>query len=115
MGKRLATCLGAAALIGCSTAKVPAEQLAASEQMARAAREAGASKVPAAGFYLQLADDEIGQARQLINEGKQDLAYNMLVRAEADAELALAAAREAPAKAEAQEAIRRAQQMRSGL
>jgi len=115
MGKILAACVGAAALVGCSTAQVPTEQLAASERMTKAAREGGASKVPAAAFYLQLADDEIGQARQLIGEGKQDRAYNMLVRAEADAELALAAAREGPAKAEAQEAIRRAQQMRSGL
>lgn len=94
---------------------MPTEQLAAAEAMSRAAQEGGASKVPAAAFYLQLADDEIARAQQLIASGKQDLAYNMLVRAEADAELALATAREAPAKANAQEAIRRSQQMRSNL
>lgn len=106
IAQTLATGVGAAVLIACSTAKPP-DPLTASPVASRAQ--------PSGPYYLELADDEIARAQRLVADGKEDFAYNLLVRAEADAELASATARQTTDKTQAEAAIRRAQQMRSGL
>ncbi len=114
MRKISACCFGLAVLVGCSTFKVPTERFIASESAIRGAEEAGAVKVPAASYHLQLARDESEEAKRLVADGRNELAHNMLVRAEADADLALALAREAPVRAQAQEAINRAKALEGG-
>lgn len=106
IAKALVTSVGAAVLIACSTGKSP-DPLTASRVANRAE--------PGAPYYLELAGNEIARAQQLVADGKKDFVYNLLVRAEADGELALATARETTDRTQAQAAIRRAQQMRSGL
>jgi len=55
----------------------------------RAAEEAGAAKVPQASLHLQLAKEELELANGLAEKGKKEEASSMLLRAEADAELAV--------------------------
>ena len=94
-------------LVACATT-VPAERISAADSSIRAAEELGAPKVPEAALHLQLAKEEIGLAQKLISEGNHERAGGILLRAQADAELAVAEAREAPMKVEAQNEIEKA-------
>src|SRR5262245_46503794 len=94
-----------AAAAGCATAAVPADRMAASQASVRAAAEVGARDVPAAALHLQLAEEQVDQAKLLIKKDYNERARFVLMRAEADAELALALAREQSERAEAQRAI----------
>lgn len=78
----------------------------------RAAEEAGAAKVPQASLHLQLAKEELELARGLAAKGKKKEAASMLLRAQADGELALALSHEETQKAEAQAALERVRQLR---
>lgn len=78
----------------------------------RAAEEAGATKVPQASLHLQLAREELELARGLAAKGKKKEAASMLLRAEADGELALALSHEDAQRVEAQEALERVRQLR---
>jgi Domain of unknown function (DUF4398) len=78
---------------GCASAPPPAARLASSEASVRSAAEAGAASVTPASHYLALARDELAMARTLIKTGQRDLADLQLLRAQADAELALNIAR----------------------
>jgi len=71
----------------------------------------GAEKVPPASLHLQLAKEQEEQAKKLLNQGDKKRADVLLIRSQADAELALALAREAPASAEAQRALDRVKQL----
>ena len=77
-----------------------------------AAEEAGASKVPSASLYLQLAKEELENAKGLAANGDKEQAESMLLRAQADAELAVALSRGDADKTEATEAIERVRQLR---
>lgn len=68
--------------------------------MKSAARE-GAREHPRAARQLQLAEAEIARARMLIRQGEYQQAESLLTRAEADAEVAKALAREAQVWTEA--------------
>jgi hypothetical protein len=94
---------------GCATAPVPSEQMSASQASIRAAEEVGLQSVPSAALHLQLAKEEVQHAKQLIADNENERARFMLLRAETDAELALAESREYSAKEEAQQALREAQ------
>lgn len=115
MLKRLlsAACAIAAITAGCSTFKVPTERLVAAEGTIRAADEVGAGRIPAAAYQIQLAKDEAERAKKLIADGENERAHNLLLRAQSDAELALALAREAPERAQAQEAMNRARSLQT--
>jgi hypothetical protein len=78
----------------------------------RAAEEAGASAVPTASLYLQLAKEQLVKAQELAAAGEQAQAESMLLRAEADAEVAAALSRGDADKKEAAQAIERVQQLR---
>lgn len=67
----------------------------------RVAEEAGASEIPQAALHLQLAKEQLGRAKKLLAKGQKERAVSLLMRAEADAELAIALSRE---DAEAMEA-----------
>ena len=78
----------------------------------RAAEEIGATKVPQASLYLQLAKEELENAKVLAKNSEKERAVSMLWRAESDADLAVALSREDTEKAEARGAIDRVRQLR---
>lgn len=94
--------LGALVSTGCA-AGVSNEKIAATDSSIRAAEELGAPRVPQAALHLQLAKEENEHAQKFIKDGDTSHAEGQLLRAQADAELALALAREAPMQAEAQQ------------
>jgi len=100
------------ALTCCSAAPMPAERLASAEATARGAAEVGAEGTPQASLHLKMARDQIAQARGMMGKGDNEGASMVLSRAEADAELSLALARETAARAEANAVIQEAQTLR---
>jgi hypothetical protein len=88
----------------CASTPVFTEKLAATEAPIRAAEELGATRVPQAALQLKLAQDEMEVAKQFLKDGNKQRADWLLLRAQADAELAVALAKEAPLEAEAKNA-----------
>ncbi len=97
-----AVAVAVSTLGGCATFPLHTE---ASTSGIRAAEEVGAANVPKASLHLQLAKEELELAKSLASKGYKDQAQSMLMRAEADAELAVALSRESAEKAEATAAI----------
>lgn len=90
------------ALGGClSGGPVPADKLARSEAAVRGAEEIGAERHPIGSSHLQTARASFKEGKKLVMDGDQDRAAMMLLRAEADAELAMNVTREANAIEEA--------------
>jgi outer membrane protein TolC len=92
--------LGFAALAGCASHPPPTEHLAASIAEVRGAQTAGAEQLPLAELHVKLAEDQIAQARKMIERGENERADAMTIRAYNDAALALALTREAKLKSE---------------
>ena len=84
----------------------------ASTSVIRAAEEAGAAKVPQASLHLQLAKEELELAKGLAAKGEKEQAASMLLRAEADAELAVVLSHGDAEKSEAMAAVERVRQLR---
>jgi len=106
----LAAAVVATAMVaGCANAPLRTE---ASTSGIRAAEEVGAAKVPQASFHLQLAKEELELAKGLAAKGEKEKAASMLLRAEADAELAVTLSRGDAEKSEAQAAVERVRQLR---
>jgi hypothetical protein len=92
---------------GCS-ATAPSTRVESSAASIRAAQEAGAAKEPSAALHLQLAEEQAEHAKGLIAEGgdvERADAELLLMRAQADAELALAIAREGKDRIATQQAV----------
>lgn len=105
-----AVAVAAATIVaGCTNAPLRTE---ASTSGIRAAEEAGAAKVPQASLHLQLAREELAQARALSEKGDKKEASSMLLRAEADAELALVLSHEDAERTEANAAVERVRELR---
>ena len=102
MKKSFISLLGVSVLAcGCASSfPVPTQKLADAESASRSARELGADKKTAAQLNLKLADEEIEAAKAQMKAGDNRRADFILLRAKADAELALALAREHDAKVE---------------
>jgi outer membrane murein-binding lipoprotein Lpp len=98
-----------AIIAGCKSAPLRTES---STSAIRAAEESGAAAVPQASLHLQLAKEELARAKELASIGQKENAEYMLLRAEADAELAVALSRGDAEKAEAQAAVERVRQLR---
>lgn len=108
------TFLGVAVLatglaVGCASTQLRTE---ASTSGIRAAEEIGAAKVPRAALHLQLAREGLEKARALSADGESKRAASLLLRSEADAELAVALAREHNEQAEARAALERVRKLR---
>lgn len=101
--------VAAGIIAGCASAPLRTE---ASTSGIRAAEEAGASNVPQASLHLQLAREELESAKQLAAKGQKEKADSMLMRSEADSELAVALSRTDAEKKEAMAAVERARQLR---
>lgn len=91
---------------GCAGSIPPPTQRMADAQAAeRSAKELGANRVPAAQLSLKLAQDQITQAKKAMADEENERADSLLIRAKADAELALAQTREQNAKVGVEEAV----------
>jgi hypothetical protein len=84
-------------IVGCGGTVMSQSKLADSEGAVRSADEVGARQVPAAGLQLKLAEDELGRAKGLSENGEGEKANRLLTRAQVDADLAIALAKEAAA------------------
>jgi Domain of unknown function (DUF4398) len=71
----------------------------------RAAEEVGAAHDPQAALHLELAKEQFERARKLTSEDDRPMSTRLLLRARADADLALALTRESTEKLEAQAAL----------
>ena len=84
----------------------PTQRMADAQSAERSARELGANSVPAAQLSLTLAQEQISQGKAAMADGDNERADGLLKRARADAELAVAQARETGAKMGTQEAVK---------
>lgn len=91
--------------VSCGGAMAPTQRLADAQSAERSARELGANNVPQAQLSLKLAQQQIAQAKSKIEDGDNEEADSLLLRAKADAELSMAQTREQDAKVERQEAV----------
>ena len=99
--------LAAGALLfasACAGAPKPTDQLVQTQAALRAAEEIGASGVPKAQLHETLAREQLDKATNLIAEDENERARHVLLRAKADAELAVALAREDQAQKDAESA-----------
>ncbi len=103
-----AVTFGALIVIGCASTPLRTE---ASTSGIRAAEEIGAAEVPQASLHLQLAKEELERAQVLNKNGEEEQAVSMLMRAEADAELAVALSRSNIERVEANNAMERVRQL----
>ncbi|MEO8875034.1 MAG: DUF4398 domain-containing protein [Polyangiaceae bacterium] len=79
----------------------PTARMADSVSAVRAAQEVGGQNEPQAALHLKLAQEQIDQAKQLVTDGDNKRADFVLMRADADAELAVSLARQATARQQA--------------
>jgi hypothetical protein len=100
-------------MTACAAAPPPSERMALAESAVRAAQEVGAERVPTAELHVRLAEDEIQKAKALSNNDQNERADTMLQRASADAELALALAREEGTRSEAERALKQTQDLKT--
>ena len=97
-GTRLGAAFIAAGFViasGCAGSQTPPTQLMADVQSAnRSAAELGAQNHPQAKLHLKLAEEQLNQAKVALENDEDERAEGLLMRAKADAELAVALARE---------------------
>jgi hypothetical protein len=89
----------------CASYPAPVAHIATAASDVSVAQEAGASSDRQASLYLQLAQDELAQAKRQMEAGKNEAADYSTMRANADAQLALTLAREQEAKTRAADLI----------
>jgi hypothetical protein len=99
-----------AIVVGCASDRQPLRTEASTSGI-RAAEEVGAAKVPQASLHLQMAKEELELAKGLAAKGDKKEAASMLLRAEADGELAVALSRGDAEKSEALSAVERVRQL----
>jgi hypothetical protein len=89
----LAGCVLFVAMIaGCGSAPETVNKEASTSAI-RAAEEVGAADISSASLYLQLAREELGKAKMHEANGEKEQSESMLLRAQSDAELAVAISR----------------------
>jgi hypothetical protein len=102
-----------AAMGGCGSYPAPTQKLTTAEAAIRAASEVGATSVPRAALHLKLAQEQTDKAKRLMQDGYNKRAELTLNRAQADAELAIAIAKEVETVEAAQEAQEKVQQLKA--
>jgi len=108
MNKAILSLITAAPIVwGACAATVPppVQRMADAESAQRSARELGANNEPSAQLSLKLADEQIAEAHAAIKAGENQRAEGLLIRAKADAELAIAKAREKNAQVAGKDAV----------
>ena len=106
--------VGIPGIAGCASSPVPNAKVASSEAAIRAAQETGSRNVPQAALYLKLAEEQLQSAKTLIRDNDNKRAEYVLMRAQADAELAIALSRVAASNVQAGTAVDEARAVRSG-
>lgn len=110
----LAAAMGSS--VGCVSTHMPsASHIASAEAAIRNAQELGAERIPDASVHLDLAQRQLARALRYIDEGDDRDARWMLLRADADAHLALALTREARTQEAADEVAARVRDLASSL
>jgi Domain of unknown function (DUF4398) len=104
--------VGTFATINCASS--PPLKTEPSTSGIRAAEAVGASNVPRAALHLQLAKEELNQANKLWSSGDKEQGASMLLRAQVDAELALAISREDAERADASAALAKVHELQTG-
>jgi hypothetical protein len=108
-----ASLLGIAGMAGCASAPVPNAKVASSEAAIRAAQETGSKNDPQAALHLKLAEEQLENAKGLIRGNDNKRASYVLMRSQADAELAIALAHVASSNAQAGTAVDEARAVHS--
>jgi hypothetical protein len=101
-------------IAGCGGAPVPNAKVASSEAAIRAAQETGGRDVPQAALHLKLAEEQLQAAKALIRDNDNKRAEYVLMRAQADAELAIALSHVAKSNVQAGAAVDAARAVRTG-
>ena len=97
------------AFAGCATSMPLSDQMTAPSSAISAAREAGAAEIPQASLHLKMAEDQVAQAKSLMEDNESERADRVLQRAYVDARLALELARLETTRSKANGAIKRVQ------
>jgi len=105
----------ALAAAGCGGGAAPSERLVNAEAAIRGAVEIDANvSPPRAALHLQLAQEQVDKAKRYIADGLHQRAELALRQAQADAELAIALARNEEMKKRAEAARSKVDRLRSG-
>jgi len=99
--------------LGCGSFPPPTERLNTTQGAIRGATEVGAEQIPRAALHLKLAQEQTDKARQLMEDDENEEADQSLRRAQSDAELAIAIARETTSVQKADEAEAELQKVRA--
>jgi hypothetical protein len=100
--------------LGCASSyPLPTQQMADVQSANRSATELGAQKNPRAELHLKLAEEQLDFAKKAVADGENERATSLLMRAKADAELAVALTREDNANTQAENAVDQADGQRS--
>ncbi len=108
-------CISGTTFLACGGAPVPHDALSAAQADVKGAEVGGAGENPKAALHVKLAKDQIEIAQKQISEGDNEEAARTLDRAQADAELALALAKEAKAQGDAAEASEQVGKLRKEM
>src|SRR5438105_3134084 len=106
--------VGGMGIAGCASTPVPNARVASSEAAIRAAQETGSGAVPQAALHLKLAEEQLLSAKALIRDSDNKRAEYVLMRAQADAELAIALSHVATSNVQAGTAVDEARAVHSG-
>jgi hypothetical protein len=106
--------ISVAGLLACASYPAPNQHLAESIAAIRGAEEVGAAAQPQAALNLKVAQEEAARAKALLDDGKNEQADFMSLRAKADADLALVLARESAARNRAQQGESKATAVENG-
>lgn len=102
------------AISGCAGTPAPNAKVASSEAAIRAAQETGSGNVPQAALHLKLAEEQLQSAKALIRDNENKRAEYVLLRAQADAELAIALSHAATSNVQAGAAVDAARAVHTG-
>ena len=92
-------------LAGCSSTPPPIQRMTTAKASVKAAQELGADRIPKAQLHLQLAEEQVRHADELVDDGKMERADLLLQRANADAQLAIAIARQDAARDQLRQSV----------
>jgi hypothetical protein len=95
----------------CGGAQLNQARVAEVQSSVRAAEAVGANDQPRAALHLQLARDEMAEARRLADDGEEENAALVLERARVDAELAMQLAKTEQEQEKARQAWQKIQDL----
>ncbi len=112
IAKRCALLAVGASAMACGGAQLNQARVSEVQASVSAAEAVGANDQPKAALHLQLAKDEMAEARRLAEKGDEENAALVLERARADAELAMQLARTEQEQEKARQAWQKIQDLK---